>query len=88
MYNPGPMSKIGRIITGWKNVIFENPEVERQAEARAQVCGKCPFAVEGAWEIIKDRRIEEVSGMVCSRCSCPLSAKLRSPQETCPEKLW
>lgn len=82
------MSKLSNILSGWKNFIWKSVEVERLATKRATICSGCPNAVEGSFEIIKDNEIKEISGMVCNMCLCPLSAKLRSPEESCPKKKW
>jgi len=86
------MSKINNIISGWKNYIFHKPEIEQIANDRAEHCAKCDNAIEGWYEVIRDQNIESISGMVCNGCptkvKCPLSTKLRSPEETCPQKKW
>ena len=81
-------AKVFRIIEGWKNFVFPDNEVEEMAKSRAEICGVCPFNVEGVFEILKDRRIEEIEGDVCKLCGCPLSAKLRSPEEVCDDGRW
>jgi hypothetical protein len=82
------MSKFGNIVQGWGNYVFPRRSVERLAKARAEICSKCPHAVKGKHEVIRDGRIESLSAMMCKICVCPLSAKLRSPQERCPIGNW
>lgn len=60
------------ITVGWKNVIFKNQATEDLAFDRAAVCAECPFNINNT----------------CSSCGCPLIAKTRSPESTCPENKW
>lgn len=81
-------SKLQSILTGWVNLIFDNEDVRLMAIERAKHCAECDNAQDG-WvpELINDK-IEDVKGMVCDKCNCPLSAKIRSPYEKCPIDLW
>lgn len=65
-------SKVNEIFNGWKNVVFKNPQVEKIAKARAEICASCKFNIRSR----------------CSKCGCPLIAKTRSMQSHCPLKLW
>ena len=76
------------IINGWENYIFKSKKVEALAETRAEICVKCPFFVEGFIEVFEKGNFKEVQGMKCERCSCPISMKIRSVNEKCPEDLW
>lgn len=79
--------KAMNIINGWKN-LFWNLETEL-AKQRADHCTKCEFAKMGTWnKIIADSKIIEIEGLKCTKCGCPLSAKLRSKKEICPIKKW
>jgi len=82
------MVRISNILNGWKNYFIEDEVAEKIAEERAQFCAKCPFAIEKKLLIFVKDDLEEIEGMACARCDCPLSAKLRSANEKCPEKLW
>lgn len=85
------MSKFKKLVSiykGWKNYTFENIEIERIAKKRASICANCPESIKGYSEIIKDGRIENISGMKCNLCECPLPTKLRSIDENCPKELW
>jgi len=82
------VSKLANIIDGWKNYLFENKDVEDLANERAHFCAKCPFAVEGLVTDLIDDDIVDIKGMVCDKCHCPLSAKLRSVEESCPIGKW
>ena len=66
------MSKLSQIIEGWSNHIFDNPEVKKLAEARANICATCP----------------ENKSNICNKCGCYLPAKTKSPQATCPIEKW
>ncbi len=82
------MSKILNIINGWENYIFKSKKVEAIAQKRAELCVKCPFFAEGFISVFEDGDFKEVQGMKCDRCQCPISAKIRSINEKCPENLW
>ena len=80
--------KLRSILSGWKNYVFASEAVEQMARLRAVECAKCPFAVKGMHDVIIDDRIEEIEGMLCNNCKCPLSGKLRSEEEKCPLGKW
>lgn len=70
------MLNLRQIYQGWKNLIFENPEIEKLAKERALVCAKCPI------------RTDEVCDKSKGGCGCPLVAKWRSPKSKCPTGRW
>lgn len=88
----GAKQKLINILSGWKNYVFENEEVEKMAKHRAIYCATCDNAVYGLVASLVGDEIKEIKGMVCNGCEtnikCPLSAKLRSPNENCPKGLW
>lgn len=81
------MERVYNIKNGWKNYLkSENNQLAKQ---RAKHCKKCPFAVVGMLErFLPDYSIEEIQGLKCNKCGCPLSAKLRSENEKCPIGNW
>lgn len=66
------MSKFQEIISGYKNLIWENPEIEKLAMDRALVCSTCPHNIDNK----------------CKICGCFLIAKCRSEYSRCPKGLW
>jgi len=66
------MNKLQEILSGWKNVIWEKPEIEKLAMDRAVICSSC------------DKNINNT----CNVCGCPLIAKTRSEYSKCPEGKW
>lgn len=66
-------SVLSEIYEGWKNYIFENPEVEVEAKRRMAICVDCS----------KFR-----STKTCSMCGCFMPAKVRSLKSVCPDKKW
>lgn len=66
------MSKLQEILNGWKNVIWEKPEIEKIAMDRAVICSSC------------DKNINNT----CDACGCPLIAKTRSEYSKCPKGKW
>lgn len=50
------------IYEGFKNLIFKNEEIEKQAEIKLKICFECPYR--------KDNR--------CGKCGCFIQAKTRS----------
>lgn len=65
-------TKLKQIIQGWKNLVFKDPEIEKLALKRAEICSTC----------------KNNNASICIECGCPLAAKTRSPKETCPIQLW
>lgn len=86
------VQKLHNILQGWKNYVFESKEIESMAKSRAIECAKCELAVYGLVASLIDDEIKDVKGLVCNGCEtglkCPLSGKLRSPDEKCPKGLW
>lgn len=74
---------------GWKNYVFENPEIEAMAKQRAEICAGCDHANEG-WiaKPLPDGKLQEIEGMICDLCDCPLSTMLRSQDEKCKKNKW
>jgi len=70
------------IMQGWKNYTFPNKQVEESAKIKAEICAKCTHAVNSVWdEILPDTTLQEVKGMKCELCDCPLSTLLRSEKK-------
>jgi len=70
------------IMQGWKNYTFTNKQVEESAKIKAEICAKCTHAVNSVWdEILPDATLQEVKGMKCELCDCPLSTLLRSDKK-------
>jgi aspartate carbamoyltransferase regulatory subunit len=77
------------IVSGFKNYVFPNKEIEELALKRATVCAICPFAVETKMkQLLPDDTIKEIDGLKCSDCGCILSAKVRQIFESCPQNKW
>ena len=87
------MNKISNILNGWENFIEKSEVTEVIAKKRASKCNNCSFKKYSKTikAFVKDDLIE-VEGYVCLKCpsliKCPLSAKIRSVNETCPLNLW
>ncbi len=59
--------KVKSIAKGWSNVIWTNPEVEKIAYSRIEICADCDCNVKS----------------FCNDCGCWIPAKARSPDEHC-----
>ena len=83
-------NKLSNIIAGWTNLAFPSVEVEQLARKRAEVCASCPFSqyVGGIHTVVVDNKTQNIRGMKCLKCGCPLSAKVRSPHDSCPIGNW
>lgn len=81
---------LSNIVAGWGNLIFTDPQVEALAIQRAAICAKCPFAevLNGLHTMVVDKKTTQVRGLKCGKCGCPLSAKVRAPQDACPIGKW
>ena len=79
------LRKIKNIVSGWVALALGDEGATDLAKERAEHCAKCVHAKHKAYlELINDE-VEVVNGFVCELCSCPLSAKLRVPEEKCPD---
>jgi hypothetical protein len=72
---------IANIFNGYKNLLFKEEEVEATAKVRLDICIQCTnvalFAI-----------VNGVGFRYCNKCKCPLSAKIRSVNEQCPDNKW
>ncbi|MBW2961276.1 hypothetical protein [Mesonia aestuariivivens] len=84
------------ILNGWKNYLIENPVIEEVAKERSKICAtsgpngnKCTHLSKGKFtSMLRDYKLHEIEGYYCSKCKCPLSAKVRSKNEKCPINKW
>ena len=81
--------RLQRIIEGWKNYVFRDPEVEKVAKYRALRCATCDFN--------KDMIDNEITGILkplgvtiqaCTKCYCPIAQKTRSMDSKCEINRW
>jgi hypothetical protein len=80
--------QISNILNGWQNFLAKSEVTESLAEHRAVNCLVCPYLKKGKLlAFIKDD-LKEIEGHYCDICKCPLSAKIRSKNETCPLGEW
>lgn len=66
------MSKLTEILSGFKNLVWEDPRIEKIAIDRALICGECPSNINNQ----------------CKECGCFLIAKTRSEYSKCPLGKW
>ncbi len=59
-------------IDGWKNLTVKNDDIEMLFDRRNLVCDKC----------------EHMRAFTCGLCGCPLAAKLRAVEASCPDHRW
>lgn len=81
------MKHLQHILTGWKNYLDKSEVTEAAAKQRAAICVSCPHAKHGKLLAFVKDTLKEVEGNYCGKCSCPLSAKIRS-NDSCPENKW
>jgi hypothetical protein len=69
------MNRLLEIYDGWKNLIFENPEIEEEAKRRMKICVNC--------DKLTTRNF-------CSICYCYMPAKVRNLESRCSDlpKKW
>jgi hypothetical protein len=67
-----PNDQLKNILAGWRNVVVKDPQIEKLAQGRGEICLQCPHRML----------------IVCGKCGCPLKAKLRAPDSTCPDNRW
>lgn len=72
--------KIKEILEGWKNLVWEDPEVEAIAKKRIETCAECNS---------RSNYPQEVNLMSrCLACGCVIEAKTRCKGCTCPLNKW
>ena len=69
------MSQLTEIYDGWKNYVFQDPQVEELAKKRIAIC------VTNEFKKFK-------SNKSCAMCGCYMPAKTRSKKSKCPLKKW
>jgi len=67
------MNKLSEIYEGWKNLTFQNSEIEEKAKKRIEICVKC--------DKLNKRNF-------CNLCGCYMPAKVRSSKSHCRIKKW
>ena len=68
-----------------------DPEVEALAIKRAEICVQCPNITQSnTLHILTNEKgdTKAIKGMLCGICKCPLSAKVRSIHDSCPQGRW
>lgn len=75
------INKSHNIIQGYTNLVFKDEEIEKTAKARYEICLACP----NKKPLIV---INGVQHYLCIKCTCPLDAKIRVPDEVCPIGNW
>lgn len=88
--NGKPDIILSNIIDGWSNLIIPNQTTEQLAIKRAKICAHCPKAVmdTAMHTIVIDNKTKNIRGLKCGVCHCPLSAKVRSKNDSCPLGKW
>ena len=80
---------IKNILNGWENFLSKSEVTEKLASDRALECIGCEYAKHSkAIEVFVKDDFKEIEGYVCDLCKCPISAKIRSVNETCPISKW
>ena len=68
----GLTGRLSNILSGWKNMVFANNDIEILATQRLAVCDLC----------------HHKKALTCELCDVPLELKLRSPENSCPDRRW
>lgn len=85
--------KLKEITQGWINTIWENPEIEKEAYKKAQICSNCPLNKNNICDSDTEGEVvidfvygeeERKKGEKKKGCGCFLVAKTRSPKSQCP----
>lgn len=66
------LKKGKEIYEGFKNLLFRDEEIEKEAEEKLKTCFSCSSRKENK----------------CAKCGCLIAAKARSPKSECPLKKW
>lgn len=92
------MKKRKNIRDGWKNFMDKSEVIESLANKRASICESanngslCVHAKKKMLSAFIKDSIKSIEGYSCNKCpsiiKCPLSAKIRSKNESCPIGKW
>lgn len=78
------ISWLSHITQGWTNLIWENPEIEKIAHKRAEICATSGENGNPCERLIAVKK----RGILCGKCYCLIEAKVRTPGERCPIGKW
>lgn len=69
------------ILTGIKNTIFSNEEIDSLSESRLEKCNSCTSS-----KVVL--RINNKVVLQCKECKCFCDLKTKVPDEVCPLNKW
>ena len=69
------MSQLTEIYDGWKNYVFQDPEVEEIAKKRIAIC-------------VANECKKFKTNKSCAMCGCYMPAKVRSKRSKCSMGKW
>ena len=69
------MSQLSEIYDGWKNYVFQDPEVEEIAKKRIAIC-------------VANECKKFKTNKSCAMCGCYMPAKVRSKRSKCSMGKW
>lgn len=69
------MSQLSEIYDGWKNYVFQDPEVEEIAKKRIAIC-------------VANECKKFKTNKSCAMCGCYMPAKVRSRKSRCLMGKW
>ena len=72
------MLKFVEIAKAWLAAANPTPEQQALADNRISICNECPHR----------KYTKQFDIHVCGQCGCPLSKKIFSPINSCPDKRW
>lgn len=79
---------IDPIKEGMENLNLKVPEIEAEANRRAEICFGCEYYVNEPIDFfqVEDHRIPKLSKKMCDQCGCALPYLLRQNSKIC--KKW
>ena len=82
------MSKVSKVVSGWKNDLIKDPKVEKLARERMEIC--MGSNTKPACEKYGMIHILGFKLMGCQECGCPINKKVRStdPDNKCELGKW
>lgn len=82
------MKNIAGFFIGFWRFLFKNVKTEMRAKRRAAICFGCPHREKMRVEIIKDKKITNISAFCCELCGCRLSILVRQDKKLCDAGKW
>jgi hypothetical protein len=81
------MNKTKIIVEAWQEYFNREDQPTQEDKRRSEICAACVHKRKGKMLIFVKDELKNIEGYYCGKCSCPLSALIRS-KKGCELSLW